>query len=90
MHPVHLASLNQSLIVKLYLCNRQADDVSPGDEVLIAGKDQLIPAKVINVASSLMQGKLHLIFSFLGNFCIFWIILIKCIFTVSLDLAMDF
>ena len=70
MHPVHCASLNQSLIVKLYLCNRQADDVSPGDEVLIAGKGHLIPAKVINVESSLMQGKLHLIFSFFGNFCI--------------------
>ena len=64
MHPVYLASLNQFLIVKLYLYNRQADDVSIGDEVLIAGKDQLIPAKVINVKTSLMQGKLHLIFSF--------------------------
>ena len=68
MHPVYLASLNQFLIVKLYLYNRQGDDVSIGDEVLIAGKDQLIPAKVINVKTSLMQGKLHLIFSFFIRF----------------------
>ena len=35
---------------------RYADEVSVGDAVLVHENDELIPAKVIRVASALMQG----------------------------------
>ena len=38
--------------------NRYATNVSPGDEVIVDRNDQLAAAAVINVTSTLMQGKL--------------------------------
>ena len=38
------------------LSYRYADQVSVGDEVLVLRNDELMPAKVMNVSSIIMQG----------------------------------
>ena len=49
---------------------RYATDVSVGDEVLVEKNDQLTPSKVINVASSMMQGKYIVYYHYLLTFFI--------------------
>ena len=47
---------------------RYADQVLVGDEVLVQGNDEVIPAHVINVTSNIMQGNyfLYCLFDFFG------------------------
>ena len=41
---------------QIYSIIRLADQVCPGDEVLVQRNDNLFPAKVINVSSLIIQG----------------------------------
>ena len=43
-------------IEQIYSFIRDADQVCVGDEMLVQKNDKLIPAKVINVSSLIMQG----------------------------------
>ena len=42
------------------LLYRYASQVSVGDEVLVLRNDELMPVKVVNVSSLIMQGNSHL------------------------------
>ena len=60
--------MSHLLVVKLKLSitasnesvsNRYADQVSVGDEVLLERNNKIIPAKVLNVSSFIIQGKIR-------------------------------
>ena len=44
---------------KTFTFNRYADKISVGDELLVENKNELVPAKVINVSNNQMQGMFY-------------------------------
>ena len=57
---IHFSQSSESSVIdiKELFSSRFADEVSTGDEVLVQGIDELIPAMVTNISSFRMQGSI--------------------------------